>query len=75
MKIDVPKCFEINVVMLNYGFCKKSLRKNATLNSWPLFSLQKSTCIGTVQLFRVAFFQSDFLQNPYFSWTNNFVKT
>ena len=29
---------------LKYGFCKKSLRKNATLNSWTLFSSQKGTC-------------------------------
>ena len=28
---------------LKYGFCKKSLRKNATLNSWTLFSSQKGT--------------------------------
>ena len=37
---------------LNYGFCKKSLRKNATLNSWTLFSSQKGTCT----------------QNPYFRY-------
>ena len=29
---------------LKYGFCKKSLRKNATLNSWTLSSSQKGTC-------------------------------
>ena len=36
--------------LLKYGFCKKSLRKNATLKSWTLFSSQKGTCntyIGT----------------------------
>ena len=30
---------------LKYGFCKKSLDKNATLTSWTLFSSQKGTCI------------------------------
>ena len=39
-------------VKLKYGFCKKSLRKNATLNSWTLFSSQKGTCT----------------QNPYFRY-------
>ena len=34
--------------MLKYGFCKKSLRKNATLTSWTLFSSQKGTC-STIQ--------------------------
>ena len=43
---------------------------------WTLFSSQKGTCSTiqvpfceekSVQLFRVAFFWSDFLQNPYFS--------
>ena len=30
---------------LKYGFCKNSLQKNATLNSWTLFSSQTSqTC-------------------------------
>ena len=29
---------------LRYGFCKKSLCKNATLNSWTLFSSLKGTC-------------------------------
>ena len=66
-----------SVLNLNYLCCKKSLRKNATLNSWTLFSSQRGTCIvlqvpscflwkKRVQLFRVAFFRSDFLQNPYF---------
>ena len=32
-----------------HGFCKKSLRKNATLNSWTLFSSKKGTC-GTIQV-------------------------
>ena len=29
---------------VKYGFCKKSLRKNATLNSWTHSSSQKGTC-------------------------------
>ena len=62
--------------LLKYGFCKKALWKNATLISWTHFSSQKGTCSTiqvpfcdekSVQLFRVAFFRSDFLQNPYFS--------
>ena len=51
--------------LLKYGFCKKSLRKNASLTSWTLFSSQKGTCSiiqvpfceeKSVQLVRVAFF-------------------
>ena len=66
---------------LKYEFCKKSLRKNAPLNSWTLFSSQKGTCTvlrvpfceeKSVQLFRVAYFGSDFLQNPYFSSSSSF---
>ena len=30
--------------LLKYGFWKKSIRKNATLNSWTLSSSQKGTC-------------------------------
>ena len=41
-------------IALNCGFCKKSLQVP--------FGEEKS-----VQLFRVAFFRSDFLQNPYFN--------
>ena len=65
---------------LKYGFCKKSLRKNETLTSWTLLAhfFSRSALISTdlekkwaksVQLFRVSFFLSDFLQNPYFSIT------
>ena len=44
----------------------KSLRKNATLRT--LYSIQVPFCEDkSVQLLRVAFFRSDFLQNPYFS--------
>ena len=41
-------------IALNCGFCKKSLQVP--------FGEEKS-----VQLFRVAFFRSNFIQNPYFS--------
>ena len=34
----------LQIWLLKYGFWKKSLRKNATLNSWTLFSSQKGTC-------------------------------
>ena len=37
--------------MLKYWFCKKSLRKNATLTSWTFFSSQKGTCIVLQVLF------------------------
>ena len=50
--------FTLNMTIkkqLKYGFYKKSLRKNATLRSWTIFLHKK-----------VAFFRSDFLQNPYF---------
>ena len=36
--------FQTGDTKLKYGFCKKSLRKNATLNSWTLSSSQKGTC-------------------------------
>ena len=42
---------------LKYGFCKKSLPKDATL-------IWKKREAKSVQLVRVAFFRSDFLQNP-----------
>ena len=45
-------------IALNCGFCKKSLQVP--------FCEEKS-----VQLVRVAFFRSDFLQNPYFSGFQN----
>ena len=45
-------------IALNCGFCKKSLQVP--------FCEEKS-----VQLVRVAFFRSDFLQNPYFSKQNS----
>ena len=48
-------------IALNCGFCKKSLQVP--------FCEEKS-----VQLFRVAFFRSDFLQNPYFRWQVKFKK-
>ena len=34
----------MNPECLKYGFCKKSLWQNATLNSWTLSSSQKGTC-------------------------------
>ena len=46
-------------ILLKYGFCKKSLRKNET-------DLEKKWA-KSVQLVRVSFFPSEFLQNPYFS--------
>ena len=79
--MEESKCFFVGFStwkrrkLLKYWFCKKSLRKNATLTSWTLFSSQKGTCSNvklpfceekSVQLVRVAFFRSDFLQNPYF---------
>ena len=36
---------------LKHRCCKKSLRKNATLNSWTLFSSQKGTCTTLRYLF------------------------
>ena len=60
--------------LLKYGFFKKSFRKKATLTSCTLFPSQKGTCIlpfceeKSVQLVRVAFFRSDFLQNPYYKY-------
>ena len=42
------------------GFCKKSLRKNET-------DLEKKWA-KSVQLVRVSFLRSDFLQNPYFKF-------
>ena len=43
------KCADNSVTLvvalqLKYGFCKKSLWKDATLTSWTLFSSQKGTC-------------------------------
>ena len=61
---------------LKYGFYKKSLRKDAPLTSWTLFSslfFQISTDIWkkseekSVQLVWGASFRVDFLQNPYFT--------
>ena len=60
---------------LKYGSCNKSLPKNANLNKW---TLEKIVCYDSllqvpfseeksVQLFRVAFSGSVYLQNPYFS--------
>ena len=45
--------------LFKYGFCKKSLWKNSTTGT---FFVKKKV----FQLFRVGFFRSDFLQNPYF---------
>ena len=36
--------FDKRNTLLKYGFWKKSLRKNATLNSWTLSSSEKGTC-------------------------------
>ena len=60
--------------LLKYGLCKKSLRKNESLTSWTLLALffSRSALISTdlekkwaksVQLVRVSFFRSDFVQN------------
>ena len=49
-------------------FVRSHFRKmQIWIPSWTLFSSQKGTCSTTIQLFRIAFFQIDFLQNPYFS--------
>ena len=37
-------CIHLHSCTLKYGFCKKSLRKDAPLTSWTLFSSQKGTC-------------------------------
>ena len=68
----------MSTLLLKYGFCKKSLRKNETLISWTLLAhfFSRSVLISadlekkwakSVQLVRVSFFRSDFLQNPYFN--------
>ena len=56
---------------LKYGFCRKSPRKNETLTSWTLLAHFYSGSAQiqwakSVQLVRVTFFLSYFLQNPYF---------
>ena len=57
-----------SLLLLKYGFCRKSLRKNGTLTSADL----EKKLAKSVQLVRVSFFVSDFLQNPYFK-ANSFV--
>ena len=41
--------FEFNFIVLElkHGFCKKSLRKDAPLTSWKLYSSKKGTCSTT----------------------------
>ena len=69
---DAVHSLKIKLQLLKYEFCKKSLRKNETLTSWTLLAhfFSRSVLIQwakSVQLVRVSFFLSDFLQNPYFS--------
>ena len=42
--IDTLYVANISNWFLKYGFCKKSLQQNATLNSWTVSSSQKGTC-------------------------------
>ena len=59
---DLDKKWE--KIVLKYGFYKKSLRKDAPLTSWTLFSSLFFQI--SVQLVRGASFRGDFLQNLYF---------
>jgi hypothetical protein len=52
-------------LLLKYGFCKKSQRKDAPATANPPKSDDKYAQ-KSVQLVRVSSFRSDFLQNPYF---------
>ena len=56
------------IVNLKYGFCKKYFNRNEPLTSWTFFS--RSVLIwknGGQKWSEVHFYQSNFLQNPYFS--------
>ena len=71
--VELQKSIPFLALSLKYGFSKKSLRKNETLTSWTLLAhfFSRSGWSGkkwgkSVQLVRVSFFLSDFLQNPYF---------
>ena len=55
------KYFRFELVLLKYGFCKKYFDRNEPLTSWTLLSSVFSRSWSVVH-----FYQSNFLQNPYF---------
>ena len=56
------------IVNLKYGFCKKYFNRNEPLTSWTFFSRSVLIWKKRGQKWsEVHFYQSNFLQNPYFS--------